>query len=231
MTDPHGTPPDSSAATQLRAALLDHSETVMSLTDTERELTRFQDVVRRHDSRRRVLAAAASVAVLAAAGGGYLALRDAGGPTPLAASGGDVSGSLVVDLQTYSDTGESPDTHQSEARDALWTGTLSITTPDGTRSGDVEVRGSAGLVETSDGPKVFHGWGTVTATLDDAECVGSYGTSFYRSPALSGGALQLSCDDGTVLGATVLSDDLAVDVDDDVFRHTMRLVDASYVAP
>lgn len=63
----------------LRAAITEHQEAVMTITDTERELQRFQSSLRRTNNRRRTfLAAAASVAVIGAAVG-YTAVSPGGG--------------------------------------------------------------------------------------------------------------------------------------------------------
>lgn len=65
----------------LRAAITEHQEAVMTITDTERELQRFQSSLRRTNNRRRTfLAAAASVAVIGAAVG-YTAVSPGGGET------------------------------------------------------------------------------------------------------------------------------------------------------
>ena len=80
------------AEAQLRSALHEHWGVVMSMTDTERELARFQGNVQRDSRRRVLLAAAASVVLLAGAVGAYLFLgEDRLTATP--ASGSPMTGS------------------------------------------------------------------------------------------------------------------------------------------
>jgi len=217
-------PPDLSlSATRLRAALTDHLEDVMTVTDTERALDRFREGVKHDRKRRGLLVAAASVAVVAAAGAVYLSARD-GGSATVAAGGG--AGSMVLDLSTYSDMGVWDATNQSEARDSTWTGTLSVTTADGELTGAASLIGAAGLVETSTGPNVYHSWGSVEATLKQSECLGSYGVSFYREPRETGGAIQLSCSDGSVLAAKMVVEDISPLGGS--WRQTLRLEDVAY---
>ena len=220
--------PPSPADALLRAALLDHLETVMTVTDTERELERFHATVRRSDGRRRLLAAAASVAVLAAAGGTYLAVRD-GTSTPTLAG---TSGSMVLDLKRSSLTASpSEATNQDEIRDHVLEGPLTFVADGTEHTTTLTLEGAAGLVPTSTGPRVYHSWGTARATVDGTACEGTYALSFYHQPREAGGALQLSCADGSALGGTLVTERIAEAPRTRVWQLEATLEDGFLVAP
>lgn len=199
-----------SDAARVRAALSHHLESVMSVTDTERELARFRRSVSHTRSRRRVLALAVGVAVLAAAGGTYLSVRDAGGTLPAVAggSGAGLSGSGVLVIRD-SEADASEVSRQDEYRDAEVAGPVTLSTDDGDRTVQLELTSNAGVVESAGSAAVFHGWGQASTTLDGASCVGGWASSYYRGSPDGGGSLHLACDDGTVLGATLAVERLA----------------------
>lgn len=192
----HGT------AALLRAALLDDLEAVMSATDTERELLIFESGVERRGRRTQFVAAAAAGLVGVAAVGAFLAVRSAGdGPTAAAGGSGVVTGrmSLVQQRDGRLVDGRSD---QAEWRGMEWTGdlVLDVGRP---LAGTVRVVLDGSGVGSHDGLTVLHAFGTAAAELDGQRCAGTVGLSFYAgglNPAETGGAMQLSCEDGSVLG-------------------------------
>lgn len=201
MSDAPGQTPTEAV---LRAALHEEWEIVMTTTDTESELRRFQAAVHRRTAGPGVLWAAAGVLLLLAAGA-FLVLRGAGGMTGSdVASVGDATGRLeVVYDSTGSRTVEPARTEAIEERDASLLGDITVQVGDTTRSGSARLSLNDSFVPTGGGPVVFHAWGDVQADLNGVSCRGSYGFSWYHDGPETGGALQVRCDDGTVLGAAL----------------------------
>ena len=196
----HG--PENSTAALLRAALLDDLEAVMSTTDTERELHRFQSGIQRHNRRSQIVAAAAAGLVGVAAVGAFLAVRAADGDAAVAAAGSSdqVTGELVLTIGG----GETLEgrSDQAEYRGWIWSGpmTLDVGRP---LAGTVRLELDGSGVPTDGGLTVLHGYGTAEALLDGLSCVGTFGMSYYAEPVETGGAMQLRCEDGSVLGLSL----------------------------
>lgn len=224
------TPPD---AARLRAALDDHLESVMTVTDTDRELARFRDTVSRADRRRRVLAAAASLTLLTAGAAGYLALRDTGSSSTVpAAAGGTGTGLTGSAVLTFRgpDGQASEVTRQDEMRNGTLTGPVTLSTDDGEVTGELVLAQNAGLVPTSGGPVVLHGWGEATMSLDGSTCGGSWAMSYYRGSEDGGGSINLACDDGTVVGARLAAQDISQHRLTWLWELDLRLEDGFLVA-
>jgi hypothetical protein len=50
---------------------------------------------------------------------------------------------------------------------------------------------------------VLHGYGPAEAEIDGQPCTGTFGLSYYAEAAEAGGAVQLRCEDGSVLGLSL----------------------------
>ncbi len=225
------TPPDTTAtAALLRAALSEHEETVMTSVDTERELARFRAGVHQREGRRRLVSAAAAVAVLAVAGGAFVLTRDDGGTTtgPAGAGGQEMNGSMVLDGQTYREI-ESQVSDVGEIRDYVQSGPIVINTGDVERGGTARLAGSASYIARGGTVAVSHTWGTVQAELDGTTCRGSFAWNWFADPSEAGGALQLACEDGAVLGATIVVESYERSVQNERGTFTVRLEDGFYV--
>lgn len=229
MTLPPDLTPD---AALLRAALLDHLEHTMTITDTESALGRFRAGVARRQTRRRVLAVAAACAALLGAGAGtLLLLRDDRVPTLPAFAGGSASGltgSMLLEVRNVYGT-DSPVTRQEEFREVSLKGPLTLRTASGSRTGTVDFTNNGGGVTSAVGSTVLHSWGAGTVTLEDTTCHGSWGFSFYRDPSEGGGSIHLACDDGSVLGATLIADDIAPQDLTGIYQMDLRLEDGFFI--
>lgn len=217
-------------AALLRAALSEHEEIVMTSVDTERELARFQGGTRRRDRRHRVLAAAASVALLAVAGGAFLLMRDDGG-TPSGFAGPDgeaMTGTMVLDGQSFREV-DARISDLSEIRDYVQAGPITLSTADVERAGTARLEGAASYISDQDVVAVSHAWGTAQAELDGTTCQGSFSWSWFAEPREAGGALQLACEDGTVLGAVMVVESFESSVQNERGTFTVRLEDGFYV--
>lgn len=115
---------------------------------------------------------------------------------------GELSGSMVLELQDGSYVQNQAWTEQLEFRGEDWKGTITFKS-DGDHTGAARLKGSASYVGTDFGPVVAHKWGTAEVTLDEQSCIGTYGYSFYRGSDEGGGSMHLRCDGGSVLGATI----------------------------
>lgn len=194
-------PPDNAPTdARLRAALIEHLEAVMTVTDTERELHRFRLGIGKRSVRSRLLAVAATAVVGAALVGAFLTVRQASTPGLFGnPSTSSLTGEMDLVIQDYRNVDLSR-SDQTESRDGVVVGTITLDAGK-RRTGDVRMDMSASSVTTGAGPLVQHAWGTITATIDGATCTGTYGYSYYFDPQEAGGALQLMCTDGSALGA------------------------------
>ncbi len=225
------TSPDTTAtAALLRDALSEKKEIVMTSIDTDRELARFQDSMRRRAHRQRVLAAAASVAVLALAGGAFLLTRDGGGATtgPAGPGGQGMTGLMVLDGQTGRNV-ESQISDLGEIREYVQAGPITISTADVERAGTARLEGSASYISRGGTVAVSHTWGTMQAELDGTTCRGSFSWHWFADPQEAGGALQLACEDGAVLGASMVVESYERSVQNERGTFTVRLEDGFYV--
>ncbi len=204
----------------------------MTVTDTERELARFRNTVSHTNRRPRVLAVAASVAVLAAGAGGYLALRDAGSSSTVPAAAGGagtgLTGSAVLTFRGP-DAQASEVTRQDEARGGTLTGPVTLSTAEGERTGELVLTQNAGLVPTSGGPVVLHGWGDATMSFDATTCRGNWAVSYYRGSDDGGGSLNLACDNGTVVGARLAAEQISQHRLTRLWEFDLRLEDGFLV--
>lgn len=203
----------------------------MTSVNTEHELARFQQGVHRREGRRRVVAAAASVALLAGAGGAYLLTRDDGGTTsvPAGPGGEAMTGTMVLDGQTGRQV-EPQIEGLGELRDYVQSGTLTVITPDGERAGTARLEGAASFITGGGTVAVSHTWGTVQAELDGTPCQGSFSWHWFADPEEAGGALQMSCEDGAVLGATMVVESYERSVQNERGTFTVQLEEGFYVA-
>ena len=216
----------------LRRALDRHLENVMSTTDTELELSRFQDGLRRRRSSRRWPAvAAASLVALGLAGAGAYALSADGPP-----SSGDVAAgsraSLTGDLQlVQAERGQGLPgrSDQSEDRGWVFAGPVQLVAARTARSGTATLTVSSSTVNSAAGPSVVHAWGTARLVLEDTTCTGPFGLSWYYDPAESGGAMHLLCEDGSALLATPVVTRFEPDTTDTWFID-FRLDDGTFIA-
>lgn len=199
-------PQDVRTAALLQRALSDHLEAVMTVTDTERELRRFRQGARRRSRRGQALTAAAAVVLAAAAAGGALALRDDGARGLLAGSSpSSLSGRLLLEAQSSRPV-ELGRSDQREYRDVVLSGTANLVVADDRREGTARLVGGGSTVQTGGGAVIVHAWGTADVTLDGQRCTGRFGYSYYYDPQEGGGSLNLSCEDGTVLGAGLVAE-------------------------
>ncbi len=194
-------PPDNALTdARLRAALIEHLEAIMTVTDTERELPRFRDGLRKRRARSRLFAVAATAVVGVALVGAFLTVPQGATPGFLGSpSTSSLTGEMDLVIQEYRnvDLGRSD---QAEGRDGIVVGTITVDAGK-RRTGEVRMGMSSSYVATGSGSAVQHAWGTITATIDGATCTGTYGYSYYYDPPEVGGALQLRCTDGSALGA------------------------------
>jgi hypothetical protein len=215
---------------QMRAALAEHLEAVMSATDTERELARFKDGQRERTSRFRLMSTAAAAVVGLALVGGYLAFGGTdSSPAKNSAAGstGRLTGELDLVIRDWR-TVELGRSDQKEDRDGVVVGTITVNAG-GRHAGRMRLDQSTSSVATSNGATVQHAWGTVSATIDGRDCTGTYGYSYYYEPYEAGGALQLRCSDGSVLGARMnLTEEVAIGNTND-WRVHVRLDDGFWV--
>lgn len=215
----------------LRRALDRHLETVMSTTDTERELARFQDGLRhRRSSRRWPAVAAAALVVMGLAGAGAYALSADDSPTGGVAAAGRAS--LTGDLELVQvERGQQPPARsdQMELRGGVWTGSVDLVAAGTARSGTAALSMSGSSVNTATGPTVVHLWGTARLELGDTTCAGSFGLSWYYEPAESGGSMHLLCDDGSTVLATPVVTRLEPDGKDEWFMD-LRLDGGTFLA-
>jgi hypothetical protein len=196
----HG--PENSTAALLRAALLDDLEAVMSATDTERELHRFRSGVTRRHRRSRLVGAAAAGLVAVAAVGALVAVRAADDdPSRLAGSSDEVTGEMALILRGGGTILDGL-TDQQEYRDFVWSGEVSLDVGRPLR-GTVRLVLDGSGVYGPNGMTVWHGVGAAEAELDGQRCAGTYGLNYYAEPHESGGAMQLRCEDGSVLGLSL----------------------------
>ena len=215
----------------LRRALDRHLETVMSTTDTDRELARFQDGLRRKRSSRRwpAVAAAALVALGLAGAGAYALSADDPAPGDVAAGG---RASLTGDLELVeTERGQVPPgrSDQMELRGGVWSGPVDLVTAGRVRSGTAALTVSGSSVNTATGPSVLHVWGTARLDLGDTTCAGPLGLSYYYDPAESGGSMHLLCEDGSALLATPVVTRLEPDSKDEWFMD-LRLDGGTFLA-
>jgi hypothetical protein len=198
--------PENSTEALLRAALLDDLEAVMSATDTERELRRFQSGVRRRSRRTQVVAAAAAVLVGVAALGAFLTVRgDDDEPSVAASSSDEVTGEMSLVIGGGGGTVDLP-WGQDEYRGKVWAGEVTLDVG-GPLHGTVRLVLDGSGVNASTTLGVFHGFGTAEAELAGQRCTGTVALSFYAEPHETGGALQLRCSDGSVLGLSLAVDE------------------------
>jgi hypothetical protein len=223
---------DSPTDALLRAALLENLETVMTMTDTERELERFRGSLRRRGDRARLLTAAAAVLLVLAAVAGFVAVRGSGGGGLFAGGGsqamtGELSTVLSRDVPATEQA--QPRSDQVEARDGQLDGELVVRAGDEQRTGPVRMTFDWSFVPTGGGPVIMHGWGSVEATLDGQACSGSYAFSHYADPVENGGSLNLSCADGSALGARLVVTEVGQDATESWFLR-LRLTDGHHFA-
>ena len=177
----------------------------MDVIGIERDRDDVQRPVRRRPATGRRAPLTGGLAVAAALLGfsvGRLGVADG-----LLADGtaGELTGSMVLELQDGSYVLDQAVTDQMEYRDEDWQGTITLEAS-GNLTGAARLRGSASYVGSDFGPVVAHKWGTATVTLDGQSCTGTYAYSAYRSSDEGGGSMHLRCDGGSVLGATITAD-------------------------
>lgn len=146
-------------------------------------------------------------ALTVGAAAGVLATRDAPGPGPAAPAAADpvtlpMTGTVV--LETFDVRQTVPAFGLSQDRDVIARGRMVLRLPAEELRGIVRLDYDASFRDGPNAPDVLHGWGTLTVSLEKTSCTGTFGWSFLRAPAASGGALQLRCDDGAVLGAQMV---------------------------
>lgn len=214
----------------LRRAFDQHLETVMSTTDTERELSRFQDGLRRRSRRRWPAVAAASLIALGLAGAGAYALSTDDPPTgaDIAAGGRALTGDLEL-VETERGQQPSGRSDQIELRGGAWTGSVDLVAAGTARTGSAALSVSGSYVSSATGPSVLHLWGTARLDLGDTTCTGPLGLSWYYDPAESGGSMHLLCEDGSALLATPVVTRLEPNSKDEWF-FDLRLDGGTFIA-
>ena len=141
----------------------------------------------------------------------------------------DASGSMVLNDRS-SRLGTVPHSTQTEGRDAVWTGSISLALPDRQLVGDVVQRFSWAASVEDDVIMISHSWGELDVTFGSTKCSGPFAKSAYREPRETGGALSLRCDDGSLFTATMLLERDEEATADHPFRVFYTLEDGAYVA-
>ena len=114
-----------------------------------------------------------------------------------------LTGSVV--LRTFDTRQGAPAFGLGQDRDGIARGRMVLQLPDGEQlRGIVRLDYDASFVDGPETLDVLHSWGTLTVRLQETTCTGTFGWSFLRAPAESGGALQLRCEDGATLGAQMV---------------------------
>lgn len=185
--------------------------------------------VRRRPPTSRWVPVTAGVALVAAVSGFLVGRADGAGWLPGSAVS-DLTGRMVLELQDGSYVQEQSVTDQLQLRAEDWQGTISVESG-GIRTGAARLRGSASYVVTDLGPTVAHMWGSADVTLDGQSCTGTYAHSAYRSSDDGGGSMQLRCDGGSVVGATITAQGTEPPTDDGTrnWRITVALTDGYLV--
>ena len=178
----------------------------MDVISNERERDDFRVLVRRRPAAGWGVPLTAGLALVAAVCGFLVGRLEASGGLFGKGSVGDLTGSMVLELQDGAYVEAQGLTDQIQYRGEDWKGTITVgTTAD--RTGAARLQGSASYVPTDSGPVVAHSWGTAAVTLDGQACAGTYGYSSYRDSGEGGGSMHLRCEDGSVLGATMTAGD------------------------
>jgi hypothetical protein len=139
----------------------------------------------------------------------------------------DASGSMVVDYHS-NERATRPGSVLEEAQNTRYSGSIEVELPDRKLTGTVRLNFSWAAQFEGDQALIFHNWGQVFATFDEANCEGVFAWSFYREPHVTGGSLNLRCDDGSLLAAAA-----GVERDEDTgdgYRMFISLEDGAYVA-
>ena len=165
--------------------------------------------------------------------GGAVALTLVAGLVAMTAQDGtevvDASGSMVLS-EEFGRLVDVPHSTQQEGRDAVWSGTISVELPDRQLQGRAEMRFSWASTIEDDVVMISHSWGQLDVTFGATECSGPFAKSSYREPRETGGALNLRCDDGSLLSATLLLERDEEATADHPFRVFYALEDGAYVA-
>ena len=197
----------------------------MDVIDTERELPLLRTGVRRRSARSGWTPVAA---VVLAAAAGAVALRDDTAVTALAGSAHAVTGRVVVQVDAFHDV-ELGRRDQTEHRDLVLAGPAEVHAG-GRRTGTARLVGGASTASAAFPGAVVHAWGQAEVVLDGTRCTGAFAYAYYHDPRETGGSLDLTCEDGAVLG-TGLVVEYAVDPAQELrWRATLSFVDGSYVA-
>lgn len=98
-------------------------------------------------------------------------------------------------------------------RDLTLAGTITVSTEDGERSGEISLAEAEDITFGEAGPEIAHIWGTATATLDGASCEGPFALSAFPAANERGGALVLACDDGSLFAGDLRDTEVKVGQD------------------
>ena len=135
---------------------------------------------------------------------------------------GDLTGSIVLELQEGAYVERSALSDQAEYRNENWKGTITVDAGSD-HTGAAHLKGSASYVPTDTGPVIAHVWGAAAVTLDGQACTGKYAFSSYRDSTEGGGSVHLRCDEGAALGATIEVDGVEPPSDDGTRNWTITL--------
>lgn len=148
-------------------------------------------------------------------------------PAPTNAAAVDASAIMVV-----SPSGEpasmEEDGPRIQFRDLTLAGTITVTTEDGERSGEISFAEEEDITFGEAGPEIAHIWGTATATLNGSACEGPFALSTFPAAGEGGGALVLACDDGSLFAGDLR--DTQVMVGDDGLLEELTRESAGWLA-
>lgn len=148
-------------------------------------------------------------------------------PAPTDASAVEASAVMVA-----SPSGEPASVEEDgpriQFRDLTLTGTITVTTEDGERSGEISFAEEEDITFGEAGPEIAHIWGTATAMLDGASCEGPFALSAFPAAGEDGGALVLACDDGSLFGGDL--QDTEVKVGEDGFLEELTRESSGWLA-
>lgn len=179
------------------------------------------------------LAAVFSLIIGACAGqqGGETSLTETPAPTeapaPTGAASVDASAIMVVKPSGEPASVEE-DGPRIQFRDLTLAGTITVTTEDGERSGEISFAEEEDITFGEAGPEIAHIWGTASATLNGVSCEGPFALSAFGAAGEGEGAFVLACDDGSIFAGDL--QDTEVKVGEDGFLEELTRESSGWLA-
>jgi len=127
---------------------------------------------------------------------GACAGQEGGGTTPTERPAPTEASAVIVAMPTGAPASVEEDGPRIQFRDLTLAGTITVTTEEAERSGEISFAEEEDITFGEAGPEIVHIWGTTTATLDGVSCEGPFALSAFPAAGEGGGALVLACDDG-----------------------------------